>query len=343
MVNKEHIIILGVETSCDDTAVSLVAEGREILSNLVSSQVDLHGKFGGVVPEVASRRHLEIINLLVEGALEEAALDFTDLSAIAVTYGPGLVGALLIGVATAKALAYACHLPLIAVNHIEGHMYANFLVHEELSFPLVSLIVSGGHTNLVYMEDHGKMEIIGRTRDDAAGEVFDKVARSLDLGYPGGPVIDNLSKKGDSLSIPFPRAYLEEGSYDFSFSGLKSAVLNHLNRQKLKGEKINISDLAASFQAAVVEVLVEKTLAAAREKGVKTITLSGGVAANQALRSSFQERAGEDGFQLYFPPLNLCTDNGAMIACAGYYQYLQGDFASLDLNGVPGLQLASSI
>ena len=342
-MKKEHIIILGVETSCDDTAVSLVAEGREILSSLVSSQMDLHERFGGVVPEVASRRHLEIINALIEVAMEEADLNFSDLSAIGVTYGPGLVGALLIGVSTAKALAYACHLPLIAVNHIEGHMYANFLAHGDLPFPLVSLIVSGGHTNLVYMEDHGKMEIMGRTRDDAAGEVFDKIARSLELGYPGGPVIDNLSKKGNPLAIPFPRAYLEEGSYDFSFSGLKSAVLNHLNRQKLKGEKVHIPDLAASFQEAVVEVLVEKTLAAARDKGVRTISLSGGVAANQALRLSLEQKAREKGYRLFFPPLSLCTDNAAMVACVGYYQYLREDFASLDLNAVPGLQLISSL
>lgn len=339
---KENIIIMGVETSCDDTAVSLVAGGREILSNLVSSQIDLHGRFGGVVPEVASRWHLEIINLLVEEALKESSRAFKDLSAIAVTCGPGLVGALLIGVATAKALAYACRLPLVAVNHIEGHMYANFLVHDDLKFPLVSLIVSGGHTNLVYMEDHGRLEIMGRTRDDAAGEVFDKIARSLSLGYPGGPVLDKLSRTGNPQAITFPRAYLEEGSFDFSFSGLKSAVLNYSNHKKLKGEEVHLPDLAASFQESVVEVLVEKTMRAARKKGVDTITLSGGVAANQALRRALGERTRKEGYRLFYPPLNLCTDNAAMVACAGYYQYLREDFASLDLNALPNLQITST-
>ncbi len=340
MSKDNQIVIMGIESSCDDTAVAVVKNGEEVLSNLVSSQVDLHGRFGGVVPEVASRRHLDIINLLVEEALREAAKDFSDLSAIAVTYGPGLVGALLIGVATAKALAFSCDLPLIAVNHITGHIYANFLVHGGLQFPLLSLIVSGGHTNLVYMEQHGKYEIMGRTRDDAAGEVFDKAARAVNLGYPGGPVIDKLSQEGDPEAIKFPRAFLEEGSLDFSFSGLKSAVLNYLNRQKQKGEEVNLKDLSAGFQQAVVDVLVDKTFMAADKKGVERIALSGGVAANTTLRAALSKSAKENGYELYYPPLNFCTDNAAMIACAGYYQYLDKNFAPLDLNAVPNLQLA---
>lgn len=340
-MDERDIVIMGIETSCDDTAVAVVSGGQKILSSLISSQVDFHQKFGGVVPEIASRRHLEAVNLLVEEALREADMKLSELSAVAVTYGPGLVGALLIGVATAKALSYACRLPLIAVNHIEGHLYANFLAHRDLGLPLVALIVSGGHTNLVYIEEHGYFEVLGRTRDDAAGEVFDKIARALALGYPGGPVVDRLSEEGDPQAIPFPRAYLEEESLDFSFSGLKSSVLNYINRQTQRNEEIDVKNLSASFQQAVVEVLVEKTVRAAGRKQVKTIALSGGVAANRALRSSLSIRALEEGYELYYPPLEFCTDNAAMIACAGHYQYLRKDFASLDLNAVPGLQLSS--
>lgn len=339
MKDNKEIIIMAIETSCDDTAVAVVADGEKIISNLVSSQIDFHSKFGGVVPEIASRRHLEAVNLLVDETLKEAGMYLKDLSAIAVTYGPGLVGALLIGVAAAKALTYACDLPLIAVNHIVGHMYANFLVHRDMDFPLVSLVVSGGHTNLIYMEGHGKFEIMGRTRDDAAGEVFDKIARALGLGYPGGPVIDLLSRRGNPKAIQFPRAFLEENSFDFSFSGLKSSVLNYINRQKQAGREVNISDLSASFQQAVIDVLVEKTLSAAGKKGVKTIALSGGVAANQKLRLTLLSRARENDFLLYYPPRKFCTDNAAMIACAGYYQYLREEYAFLDLNAVPGLKL----
>ena len=339
-MNEKEIVIMGIETSCDDTAVAVVSGGQEILSSLISSQADFHQKFGGVVPEIASRRHLEAVNLLVEEALREAGMKLSDLSAVAVTYGPGLVGALLIGVSTAKALSYACGLPLIAVNHIEGHLYANFLAHRDLELPLTALIVSGGHTNLVYIEEHGCFEVLGRTRDDAAGEVFDKIARALDLGYPGGPVIDGLSVGGDSQAIPFPRAFLEEDSLDFSFSGLKSAVLNYINRQRQKNEEIDVNNLSASFQEAVVEVLVEKTIRAAGKKQVKNIALSGGVAANRALRSSLSQRALEEGYKLYYPPLEFCMDNAAMIACAGHYQYMRKDFAAMDLNAVPGLQLS---
>lgn len=338
-MKREGLVIMGIETSCDETAVALVAGGTKVLSNLVSSQVDLHQKFGGVVPEVASRRHLEVINLLIDQALEEAGLDFSCLAALAVTQGPGLVGALLVGVSTAKALSFARGLPLVGVNHIQGHIYANFLAHPTLGFPLVSLVVSGGHTSLVYLEGHGRYEVLGRTRDDAAGEVFDKVARSLGLGYPGGPVIDRLSRGGDPGAIPFPRAYLEEGSLDFSFSGLKSAVLNYLNRQGQKGEGVDLADLAASFQESVVEVLVNKTLLAAREKKVKTIALSGGVAANQSLRHRLSREASRGGLKLYYPPLDLCTDNAAMIACAGYFQFLRQGLAPLDMNAVANLSL----
>ena len=340
-MNEKEIVIMGIETSCDDTAVAVVSGGQEILSSLISSQADFHQKFGGVVPEIASRRHLEAVNLLVEEALREADMKLSDLSAVAVTYGPGLVGALLIGVSTAKALSYACGLPLIAVNHIEGHLYANFLAHRDLELPLTALIVSGGHTNLVYIEEHGCFEVLGRTRDDAAGEVFDKIARALDLGYPGGPVIDGLSLGGDSQAIPFPRAFLEEDSLDFSFSGLKSAVLNYINRQKQKNGEIDLKNLSASFQQAVIEVLVEKTIRAAGKKQVKNIALSGGVAANRALRSSLSRRASEEGYKLYYPPLEFCTDNAAMIASAGHFQYLRKDFAAMDLNAVPGLQLST--
>ncbi|UNC93801.1 tRNA (adenosine(37)-N6)-threonylcarbamoyltransferase complex transferase subunit TsaD [Candidatus Contubernalis alkalaceticus] len=338
---QKEVIIMGIETSCDDTAVAVVLGEGRILSNLVSSQADFHQRFGGVVPEIASRHHLEAVNLLVDEALREAGMKLNELSAIAVTYGPGLVGALLMGVTCAKALSYAAGLPLIAVNHIEGHLYANFLLHRDLELPLVALIVSGGHTNLVYIEEHGCFEVLGRTRDDAAGEVFDKVARALGLGYPGGPIIDRLSAEGNPEAITFPRAFLEGNSLDFSFSGVKSAVLNYINRMSQKNEEIDVRDLAASFQQAVVEVLVEKAIQAAERKNVKTIALSGGVAANLSLRSSLSRRASEEGYRVYYPPLEFCTDNGAMIACAGIYQYLKKDFASMDLNAVPGLQLSA--
>ncbi|MDO9573782.1 MAG: tRNA (adenosine(37)-N6)-threonylcarbamoyltransferase complex transferase subunit TsaD, partial [Candidatus Contubernalis sp.] len=338
---QKEAVIMGIETSCDDTAVAVVSGGVRILSNLVSSQVDFHQRFGGVVPEIASRHHLEAVNLLVDEALREAGMKLSELNAIAVTYGPGLVGALLIGVTCGKALSYASGLPLVAVNHIEGHLYANFLVHRDLELPLVALIVSGGHTNLVYIEEHGCIEVLGRTRDDAAGEVFDKVSRALGLGYPGGPVIDRLSAEGNSEAIAFPRAFLEENSLDFSFSGLKSSVLNYINRMKQKNEEIDLRDLAASFQQAVVEVLIEKAILAAGSKKVKTIALSGGVAANLSLRTNLSRRASEEGYSVYYPPLEFCTDNAAMIACAGTYQYLRKDFASMDLNAVPGLQLFS--
>ncbi|NLZ28977.1 MAG: tRNA (adenosine(37)-N6)-threonylcarbamoyltransferase complex transferase subunit TsaD [Firmicutes bacterium] len=341
-------LILGIETSCDETAAAVVANGNRILSNLVFSQVERHALFGGVVPEIASRLHLETINTLIDVALDKAGVGFDDLDALAVSYGPGLVGALLVGIATAKTLAYALDIPLIAVNHLEGHIYANFLLHDQagheedagIQFPLLGLVASGGHTDLVWVPRMRESMILGQTRDDAAGEAFDKVARALDLGYPGGPIIDCLARQGNPSAIPFPRAYLDEGSrYDFSFSGLKSAVLNYLHQQKQKGKMIDVPDLAASFQAAVVEVLVEKTVAAAMERKPASLLLSGGVAANSSLRLQMRERLLElaPAVKFYCPPPSLCTDNAAMIAAAAF-PYLQSrEFASLDLNAVPNL------
>ena len=333
------ITVLGIETSCDETSAAILVDGVDLRSNIIASQVDTHKKFGGVVPEVASRKHLENVNPVILEALDKAGTTLADLDAVAVTYGPGLVGALLVGVAAGKALAYALDIPLIGVNHLEGHISANFLVRPDLEFPLLCLVVSGGHTDLVYMPHRGDYQLLGRTRDDAAGEAFDKVARAMGLGYPGGPLIDKLSKEGDPKTIKLPRAFLEEGSLDFSFSGLKSAVLNYLNRAAQRKEEVNKADLAASFQRAVVEVLVEKTFIAAEACGVKTIMLAGGVAANRSLRELLLLRAEKAGCRVVFPPLDLCTDNAAMIACAGYYKYLRSDFAGLTLNAVPGLAL----
>lgn len=334
-------IILAIETSCDETAVAILADGRDLLANIVSSQISIHQKYGGVVPELASRHHLEQVNRLIVLALEEAGLDFSSLRAIAVTYGPGLVGALLIGVSTAKALAYSLNLPLVGVNHLEGHIYANWLVHRHIEFPLLCLIVSGGHTALVQMNGHGRYELLGQTQDDAVGEAYDKVARAMGLGYPGGPLIDRLAKKGDEKAIHFPRAWLGENSYNFSFSGLKTAVLNHLNHARLKGEEINAADLAAGFQDSIMEVLVEKTMRAARSRGLKTIMLAGGVAANSLLRERLQTRCDQEQRTLYYPPLDFCTDNGAMIACSGYYHFIQGHLSSWYLNAIPNLRLFS--
>lgn len=332
-------IILAVETSCDETAAAVLADGSDLLSNVISSQIDIHQRFGGVVPEIASRHHLEQVNRLIDLAIVEARISFSALSAIAVTYGPGLVGALLVGVSTAKALAYSLSLPLVGINHIEGHIYANWLVHRQLEFPLLCLIVSGGHTALVLMNNHGKYELLGQTQDDAVGEAYDKVARAMGLGYPGGPLIDQLSRNGNPESLYLPRAWLDKDGFDFSFSGLKTAVLNHLNHAAQKGEQINKADLAASFQTSVIEVLVEKTVRAAKKNKLSTVLLAGGVAANSLLREELQKRCSNEGLQLFYPSLEYCTDNAAMIASAGYHRFIQGNRAGWNLNAIPNLKL----
>ncbi|MEH6987566.1 tRNA (adenosine(37)-N6)-threonylcarbamoyltransferase complex transferase subunit TsaD [Cytobacillus firmus] len=330
--------IMGIETSCDETAVAIIKNGREIAANIVASQIESHKRFGGVVPEIASRHHVEQITIVLEEALYKAGITYSDLSAIAVTEGPGLVGALLIGVNAAKAVAFAHGIPLVGVHHIAGHIYANRLV-EEMEFPLLSLVVSGGHTELVYMKEHGHFEVIGETRDDAAGEAYDKVARTLNLPYPGGPHIDRLAHEGNP-TIQLPRAWLEEGSYDFSFSGLKSAVINTVHNAEQRGEKIVPEDLAASFQDSVIDVLVTKTERAVEEYQVKQLLLAGGVAANKGLRASLEKKFGNRAdIKLIIPPLSLCTDNAAMIAAAGSVLFDKGQFAGLDLNANPGLDI----
>lgn len=335
---KKDQWIMGLETSCDETAVAIIKNGREIAANVVASQIESHKRFGGVVPEIASRHHVEQITIVIEEALNQANLTFADLDAIAVTEGPGLVGALLIGVNAAKALAFAHNLPLVPVHHIAGHIYANRLV-TEMKFPLLSLVVSGGHTELVYMKEHGHFEVIGETRDDAAGEAYDKVARTLSLPYPGGPHIDRLAQTG-SATLDLPRAWLEEGSYDFSFSGLKSAVINTVHNAEQRGEKIAPEDLAASFQESVIEVLVKKTERAVAEYNVRQVLLAGGVAANKGLRSALEKTfSKKDGIELVIPPLSLCTDNAAMIAAAGSIMFEKGIRADLSLNANPGLDI----
>ncbi|WP_373599858.1 tRNA (adenosine(37)-N6)-threonylcarbamoyltransferase complex transferase subunit TsaD [Paraclostridium bifermentans] len=335
---KKDIITLAIESSCDETACSILKNGREVLSNIISTQIELHKKFGGVVPEVASRKHIENIPMVVQEALDEANVTFDDIDHIAVTRGPGLVGAVLVGLSYAKALAYTLDIPLVGVNHIEGHVSANYIEDKNLKPPFITLIVSGGHTHLVEVKDYGKYEILGKTKDDASGEAFDKIARAMNLGYPGGPIIDRLAKTGNKKAIDFPRACMDEG-YDFSFSGLKSAVLNYLNAKKMKNEEIVVEDVAASFQEAVVEVLSTKAIKAAKEKGYKTIALAGGVAANSALRAKLTEMAKKEDIQVKYPSLILCTDNAAMIGCAGYYNYINGKIHDMSLNAVPNLKI----
>jgi N6-L-threonylcarbamoyladenine synthase len=336
-MNKDQWI-MGIETSCDETAVAIIKNGREISANIVASQIESHKRFGGVVPEIASRHHVEQITIVLEEALYKAGITYSDLSAIAVTEGPGLVGALLIGVNAAKAVAFAHGIPLVGVHHIAGHIYANRLV-EEMEFPLLSLVVSGGHTELVYMKEHGHFQVIGETRDDAAGEAYDKVARTLNLPYPGGPHIDRLAHEGNP-TIQLPRAWLEEGSYDFSFSGLKSAVINTVHNAEQRGETIVPENLAASFQESVIDVLVTKTERAVEEYQVKQLLLAGGVAANKGLRASLEKRFGDKAeIKLIIPPLTLCTDNAAMIGAAGSVLFEKGQFAGLDLNANPGLDI----
>lgn len=343
MEDKKDILILGIESSCDETAAAVVKNGREVLSNIISSQIAIHTQYGGVVPEIASRKHVENINGVIERALTQADVTLDDIDAVAVTYGPGLIGALLVGVAEAKAIAYAKSKPLVGVHHIEGHVCANYIQNKDLEPPFLCMIVSGGHTHLVKVSDYGKYEIIGRTRDDAAGEAFDKVARAIGLGYPGGPKVDKLSKEGNDHAIDFPKAKVEGAPYDFSFSGVKSAVLNYINMHEMKGEKINAADVAASFQRSVVEAIVDRTVHAAKEFGLKKVALAGGVASNSCLRQTMKEECEKNGLGIYYPSPILCTDNAAMIACAGYYEYINGTRHGLDLNAVANLKIGSRI
>lgn len=335
----EDIYILGIESSCDETAAAVIKNGREVLSNVISSQIDLHTLYGGVVPEIASRKHIEKINQVVDQALEEAGKTLKDITAIAVTYGPGLVGALLVGVSFAKSLAFATGKPLVGVHHIEGHISANYIEHKDLEPPFGCLVVSGGHTHLVAVKGYGEYEILGCTRDDAAGEAFDKVARAIGLGYPGGPKIDKISKEGNQDAIHFPRAKVENSQYDFSFSGLKSAVLNYINSCEMKGEEVYAADVAASFQKAVVDVLVEHGIHGAKEYGFRKFAIAGGVASNSALRNAFEEECEKQGIEFCCPSPIFCTDNAAMIGVAGYYEYIKGTRSGWDLNAVPNLKL----
>ncbi|MCI9104253.1 MAG: tRNA (adenosine(37)-N6)-threonylcarbamoyltransferase complex transferase subunit TsaD [Lachnospiraceae bacterium] len=336
---KEDVYILAIESSCDETAASVVKNGRTILSNIISSQIQLHTIYGGVVPEIASRKHIEKINQVIEAALDEAKMELEQMTAIAVTYGPGLVGALLVGVAEAKAIAYGAKKPLIGVHHIEGHVSANFIEHPDLEPPFVCLIVSGGHTHLVIVKDYGEFEIIGRTRDDAAGEAFDKVARAVGLGYPGGPKIDKAAKEGNPHAIEFPRGKVDGAPYDFSFSGLKSCVLNYINHAKMLGEEICVPDLVASFQNSVVDSLVSRAVSAAKEFGYLKLAIAGGVASNTALRAGMEAACRKEGLSFYYPSPVFCTDNAAMIGVAGYYEWLKGNVSGWDLNAVPNLKL----
>ncbi len=335
----KDILVLGIESSCDETAASVVLNGRKILSNVISSQINLHEKYGGVVPEIASRKHVELIMPVINQALSEAQISLDDIDAIGVTYGPGLVGALLVGLSAAKGLALAKGKPLVGVHHIEGHICANYLENPDYKPPFICLVASGGHSHIVYVKDYGSFEIMAQTRDDAAGEAFDKVARAIGLGYPGGPKIDAAAKEGNPLAMKFPRVHLSDGSLDFSFSGLKTAVLNYLNSMEQKGEKINIADVSASFQQAVVDVLVENTIKAAKQKNVPAIALAGGVASNTALRSKMKDEAEKSGLTVTFPSPILCTDNAAMIAGAAYYEYIAGNVSDVYLNAIPGLKL----
>ncbi len=335
----KEIYILGIESSCDETSAAVVKNGREILSNVIASQVDWHQKFGGVVPEIASRKHVELINPVLKEAVEKAGIDWSALAGVAVTYGPGLVGGLLVGISAAKAIALTLNIPLIPVNHLAGHIYANFLTGDEINPPVICLTVSGGHTDLLYFSDLGQYEVLGRTRDDAAGEAFDKIARVLKLGYPGGPRIEKLARKGNEFAIDFPKPLLDQDHYDFSFSGLKTAVLNYANQLTQKGEELPMADLAASFQRTVADILIARVIKAVNTKGVKSVILSGGVAANSRLRELLQKELESLNVSLHYPPPILCTDNGAMIASVGYFLLQRGEISGLELNAVPNLHL----
>ncbi len=338
-MSEKDTLILAIESSCDETAASVVKNGRCVLSNIISSQIAIHTLYGGVVPEIASRKHIEKINQVVEAALKEADVTLDDIDAIGVTYGPGLVGALLVGVAEAKAIAYAKKKPLVGVHHIEGHVSANYIEHPDLEPPFLCEIICGGHTHLVIVKDYGSFEILGRTRDDAAGEAFDKVARAIGLGYPGGPKIDKLAKEGNPHAIDFPRAHMEDAPYDFSFSGVKSAVLNHLNKCRMTGEPIVEADIAASFQQAVVDVLVDNAIRAAKDYHMDRLAIAGGVASNGALRAAMEAACEKEGIRFYRPSPIFCTDNAAMIGVAAYYEYQKGTRHGWDLNAVPNLKL----
>lgn len=338
-MSEKQIKILAIESSCDETAAAVVVNGREVRSNVISSQIALHTLYGGVVPEIASRKHIEKINQVILQALQDAGMTLKDIDAIGVTYGPGLVGALLVGVAEAKAISYAKNIPLVGVHHIEGHINANYIENPDLKPPFLCLVVSGGHTHLVKVTDYGKYEILGKTRDDAAGEAFDKVARAIGLGYPGGPKIEKIAKEGNPHAVEFPRAKMGEDSYDFSFSGLKSAVLNYLNMCKMKGTEIVPADIAASFQKAVTDVLIGNAMRAAKEFGMDTLAIAGGVASNGALREGMREACQKRGIRFYHPSPIFCTDNAAMIGVAAYYEFINGQRDGLDLNAVPNLKL----
>lgn len=343
MSEKDDVLILAIESSCDETAAAVVKNGREVLSNVINTQIAIHTEYGGVVPEIASRKHIENINPVIRKALEDAGVTLDDIDAIGVTYGPGLVGALLVGVAEAKAIAFAKNKPLVGVHHIEGHISANYVENKELEPPFVALVVSGGHTHLVKVNDYGEYEIVGRTRDDAAGEAFDKVARAIGFGYPGGPKIDKLAKEGNPDAIEFPRAHVDDAPYDFSFSGIKSAVLNYINSANMQGKEINRADVAASFQKAVVDALVSRAVRLAKECGMDKLAIAGGVASNSALRAAVQEECTKNNIRFYSPSPILCTDNAAMIGAAAYYEYIKGVRHGYDLNAIPNLKLGERI
>lgn len=338
-MSEKDVLILAIESSCDETAAAVVRNGREVLSNIISSQIALHTLYGGVVPEIASRKHIEKINQVIQEALDEAGVALDDIDAIGVTYGPGLVGALLVGVAEAKAISYARKIPLVGVHHIEGHISANYIENKDLEPPFLCLVVSGGHTHLVKVADYGKYEILGRTRDDAAGEAFDKVARAIGLGYPGGPKIEKASRQGDPNAIPFPQAKVNDNPYDFSFSGVKSAVLNYINGCRMKGIEIVPEDIAASFQKAVTDVLISHAIHAAKEFNIKKLAIAGGVASNGVLREGMRAACEKQNIEFYHPSPILCTDNAAMIGAAAYYEYRAGTRHGWDLNAVPNLKL----
>ena len=334
-MNDKDIKILAIESSCDETAASVVINGRNIISNVINSQIKIHTEYGGVVPEIASRKHMENIVNVVDEALKEADMTLNDLDAIAVTNGPGLVGALLVGVSFAKTLAWSINKPLIPVNHIEGHICANYPENKDLEPPFVILVISGGHTYLAICSEYGKYEIVGQTRDDAAGEAFDKVARAIGLGYPGGPKVDKLSKSGNPDAFDFPIAHIADAPFDFSYSGVKSAVLNQLNTAKMNGVEINSADVAASFQKAIIGSTVPKAIALCKEKNINKLAIAGGVASNSALREALQSACDKEGIQFCSPSPVMCTDNAAMIGAAAYYKYLNNEFSGLDLNAIP--------